>query len=154
MTTPTRPAASSGLTDLLVELHVPDFGRAEAFYGSLGFSPVRREPRYLVMRRHATVINFFGGDEAVAQHSYFGAFPDSTKRGYGVELVIFVENLDAAHETVAAIARVVTPPQSRPWGCRDFRIEDPFGYYLRISEPYPAIPPIEDGYENGATTHA
>jgi len=29
---------------------------------------------------------------------------------------------------------VVEPLRMRPWGARDFRIADPFGYYLRITE--------------------
>ncbi len=127
------------VTDVLVELHVPDFVAAELFYGELGFRVVRREPRYLVMRRGASVINFFGGDAEVASHSYFGTFPSTTKRGYGVELIIFVDDLDAVFSCACALKTVVAPPCLRPWGCRDFRLEDPFGYYLRISERYDAL---------------
>lgn len=126
------------LTDLLVELHVPSFEPVEQFYGTLGFTPVRRETRYLVMRRERTILNFYGGDAAVGEHSYFGSYPHDTKRGYGVEIVIFVSDLDAVFDVAHQVAKVLAPPARRPWGCRDFRIEDPFGFYLRISEPYDA----------------
>jgi uncharacterized glyoxalase superfamily protein PhnB len=50
-------------------------------------------------------------------------------------LVIEVENLDSCHERVVSsgwpIDGVLT---AQPWGARDFRILDPSGYYLRVTE--------------------
>lgn len=46
-----------------------------------------------------------------------------------------VADIDALYERARPFARIVDELRDRPWGARDFRLEDPFGYYLRISEP-------------------
>ncbi|MGH2499569.1 MAG: VOC family protein [Candidatus Limnocylindria bacterium] len=126
---------------VLVELHVPDLGRARTFYERLGFTVVREESAsadggYLVMERGGSLLCFWGGTPRVAEHPFFGRRPRDTVRGHGVEIVIPVEDLDAAFEAMRATGRVVQEPLERPWGARDFRVEDPFGYYLRVTEPH------------------
>ena len=121
-----------------IELHVPDFGPVKDFYGRLGFGVEREEAGddgYLVMRRGTSALAFWPGSAAVVRHSFFGRFPAATRRGVGVEVIIEVEDVEALHEDARQFARIVSPLERRPWGVRDFRIEDPFGYYLRITEP-------------------
>lgn len=52
----------------------------------------------------------------------------------GVELVLEVDDLDAAYQQVVGngwpLAEDLT---SRPWGLVDFRVLDPAGYYWRIT---------------------
>lgn len=123
-----------------IELHVPDFGPVKAFYGRLGFGVEREDAGddgYLVMRRGEAAIAFWPGSAAVARHSFFGRFPAGTPRGVGVEVIIEVSDVDAIYAAARAAGGVVTPPRMRPWGARDFRMEDPFGYYLRITERAP-----------------
>ncbi len=123
-----------------VELHVPDFAPVKDFYGRLGFTVVREdraEDGYLVLRRERSVLAFWPGSAAFARHAYFGRFPPDTPRGYGVEIVIEVEDVVALHETARAFTTILSPLRRRPWGVRDFRVADPFGYYLRITEPLP-----------------
>jgi catechol 2,3-dioxygenase-like lactoylglutathione lyase family enzyme len=71
------------LTDVYIELHVPDFKRAIEFYSRLGFKPLWRTEDYLVMKRKSSVLNFYGGSQKVYSHSYFGRFKKTTKFGYG-----------------------------------------------------------------------
>jgi lactoylglutathione lyase len=128
-------------TDIILELHVPDFGKVKDFYGKLGFKVVwEREPDgfkgYLVMRMGKSILCFWAGNEEVYNHPYFKRFSKDTKRGYGVEVVIFVENIEEYYEKVKKFANVVEELILQPWGDKDFRIEDPFGYYLRFSSPY------------------
>ena len=128
-------------TDILVELHVPDLRAAKAFYRRFRFTVVRQETSedadgYLVMRRGSSLLLFWGGTEAVRQHEYFRRFRNVRKRGYGVELVIPVDDLDAAYRAAVAAKCVVAEPRIRAWGARDFRAEDPFGFYLRFTEPH------------------
>ncbi|MDO8563130.1 MAG: dihydroneopterin aldolase [Candidatus Limnocylindria bacterium] len=123
-----------------VELHVPDFGPVRDFYGRLGFVVEREEAGddgYLVMRRGANALAFWPGNAAVTGHSFFGRFPAGTPRGIGVEIIVEVEDVEALYEKVRGFLRVVAPLRRRPWGVRDFRLEDPFGYYLRITERAP-----------------
>ena len=126
-----------GAVPITVELHVPDFAPVRSFYGRLGFSVVRDEPGpdgYLVLRHEQNAIAFWPGSEAVRSHPFFSRHPAGTPRGHGVEIVITTSELDALYERATDLESVVEPLRMRPWGARDFRIADPFGYYLRITE--------------------
>lgn len=136
-----RPRAVTGGPVGQVELHVPAFEPVKAFYGALGFAVAREErgdrgDGYLVLRRGPNVLRFWPGSDAAGRHEHFGSLPASSPRGYGVEVVIVVEDLDAVYAAARDVARIVAPLQERPWGLRDFRVLDPFGYYLRITEPH------------------
>jgi lactoylglutathione lyase len=52
----------------------------------------------------------------------------------GVELVLEVDDVDAERDRVVAAGWPLNEDlQLRPWGLTDFRILDPDGYYLRIT---------------------
>ena len=125
----------------LIEMHVPDFSIAKEFYSKLGFSVVWESPAnnkdgYLVMQRKHCILCFWPGNETVLDQSYFKRFPKNTKRGYGVEIVIMAENIDNLYKTAKQQINVVEELKMQPWGARDFRVEDPFGFYLRFTEAY------------------
>ena len=131
------------LTDVYIELHVPDFKRAIEFYSKLGFKLLWRTEDYLVMKRMKSVLNFYGGSQKVYSHSYFGRFKKTTKCGYGVEIIIPVDRVEQLYKNVGKFARIVQPLQMKKWGRRDFRIVDPFGFYLRITERYEWIDKLD-----------
>lgn len=124
------------LTNTHIELHVPDFEQIVDFYGIFGFMVVRRNDRYLVMKRGSSILNFNEGSEKVYEQSFFKNFPQDTKRGYAVEIVIPVEDVNALYESVKDKVKVVRPLMLKRWGKKDFRVEDPFGFYLRFTEEY------------------
>ncbi len=129
---------------VLLELHIPDFNKAKEFYSNLGFKVVwERKPEgkkgYLVIKRGDNILCFWPGNEEVWNQEYFYKFPKDTKRGYGVEIVILVDDIEILYKQVEKFAKVVEELKIKPWGLRDFRIEDPFGYYLRFSEPYDVL---------------
>ncbi|MEK7863806.1 MAG: VOC family protein [Chloroflexota bacterium] len=131
-------------SDVLVELHVPDLALAGRFYRRFGFRVAREEQArqgngYLVLRRASSILCFWGGRPAVRDHPYFRRFRRVRKRGYAVEIVVPVRGLDRLYGTARAAGCVVEDLRDRPWGARDFRIEDPFGFYLRFTEPYDAL---------------
>ncbi len=126
-------------TDIFIELHVPDFRKAIPFYRILGFRIARKEKDYLVMKRGQSMLNFYGGSGKVYNQDYFRNFPDKTKRGYAVEIIVQVENIQKFYEKIKGMVKVVQPLRKRKWEAYDFRIEDPFGFYLRITEVYPMI---------------
>ena len=133
--------STPALSDIILELHVPDFEKAKDFYRKLGFDVVwEREPEgfkgYLVMKRNKSVLCFWAGNEDVYNHPYFKKWSKSTKRGFGVEVVIFVENIETFYKKVRKFVKVVEELKLQPWGDKDFGIQDPFGYYLRFSSPY------------------
>lgn len=120
-----------------VELHVPDFAPVRSFYGRLGFTVVREEAGpdgYLVLRHEQSAIAFWPGSDAVRRHPFFARHPAGTARGHGVEIVVTTSELDALYELAKDLDAVVEPVRMRPWGARDFRVADPFGYYLRFTE--------------------
>src|SRR5205807_8305962 len=119
------------LTDVYIELHVPDFKRAIEFYSRLGFKLLWRTEDYLVMKRKRSVINFYGGSQKVYSHSYFGRFEKTTKCGFGVEIIIAVVQVERCYKSVKKFAEIVQPLRLKKAGRRDFRIADAFGFYLR-----------------------
>lgn len=122
-------------TDVFIELHVPNFQTAIDFYKILGFAVVWINDEYLVMKKDASALFFYPGDERVYSHSYFGKFPKGTKRGYGVEIILYDKNVKELYERIKEKVKVVKKLEKKRWGDWDFRIEDPFGYYIRIGEP-------------------
>lgn len=132
-----KPANNS----VQVELHVPDFKLVKEFYGKLGFEVVwERKPEakkgHLVIKRDDNILSFWPGNEYAEQQSYFKNFPSDTKRGYGVEIVIVVDDIDVLYKSALIFCKIVSPLEKKPWGLKDFRIEDPFGFYLCFTEPY------------------
>lgn len=126
-----------GEVPVSVELHVPDFAPVRSFYGRLGFTAVRDEPGpdgYLVLRHQRNAIAFWPGSDAIGSHPFFSLHPAGTAPGHGVEIIVTTSDLDALYERAKELGAIVEPMRMRPWGVRDFRIADPFGYYLRITE--------------------
>jgi hypothetical protein len=135
--------------NLVIELHVPSFSIAKEFYAILGFTPIMEnpisptEPGYLVLKRHDeqgdTILNFYGGNDLVYNQSYFKKFPNNTKRGYATEVTIPVAHADDFYNEVQPKIKdnIMQPVQDKKDGdtvWRDFRVEDPFGFYLRFTE--------------------
>lgn len=135
-----RPLVPAIRTTTLVELHVPDFAPVKDFYERLGFRVDREEAMtddggYLVLVRGEDRLSFWPGTPRADEHSYFRRFPRGSTRGYGVEIVLIVDDLDRLYEVARQMGAVVGELRQRPWGARDFRVADPFGFYLRFTEP-------------------
>ena len=137
------------LNNLVTELHIPDFDVAKKFYGTLGFevimehTPTAEKAGYMVMKMTAelgdTIINFYGGNDLVYGQSYFKNFSKDTKRGYATELTICLANIDGFYNKIAPTLQtnILQPVMDKEDGelkWRDFRMEDPFGFYLRFTE--------------------
>ena len=135
---------SSLLTNVIVELHVPDFEAVKQFYEPLGFKEVWQRPPsdfkgYLVMKRDQSVLCFWPGNDCVYDQPHFKKFPKDTPRGYGVEIIISVTNIDDFYRTFTeehGMDFVTEELIMQPWGTKDFRAVDPNGYYLRFNEPH------------------
>jgi predicted lactoylglutathione lyase len=135
--------------NLILELHIPDFDIAKDFYQKLGFEigiedrPSSDEVGYMTMIRKdnlgQTILNFYGGNKKVSEQSFFKQFPKETIRGYGVEITIPVKNIHEIY-TIAqnTLGRYIVrelkeiEDQGQVW--KDFRMTDPFGFYLRFTE--------------------
>ena|SRR3972149_5750681 len=130
-------------SDVMIELHVPSFEITKEFYGDLGFKVVWERNSegpnvcYLVMRRGESIINFYSGTEEVYNHSYFKKFPKTTPRGYGVEIIIPIDGIKGFYKEVSLkYEKNIVRPLNQILSHSDFRIVDPFGFYLRFVERY------------------
>lgn len=135
--------------NLIIELHVPDLDIVKNFYSKLGFEvsmddkPNEKNLGYLTMTREDklgdTMLNFYGGDERVYNQSFFKQFPQDTKRGYATEVTITTGNIDELYRTASAhlkryIVRELKEIEDHGHVWKDFRMVDPFGFYLRFTE--------------------
>jgi len=123
---------------LFVELHVPNVKQAEKFYQKIGFTIVRERKMpgkkdFAVVECQGNIITLWPKSSS---HAYFGKFPKTTKQGFNMELVFLVDKVEKIYKKIKNKANVVEPLKIRPSGLKDFRIEDPFGFYLRFTEPY------------------
>ncbi len=130
------------VSDLMLELHVPDFELTKKFYRNLGFKVVwERRPKdrkgYMVMKRGDSILNFYCGNRHVYEQSYFRRFPKNTKRGYAVEIVIPDDDIKGLYKRVyKKYKNLVVEPLKKRFSRLDFRMIDPFGFYLRFVERY------------------
>ncbi len=135
--------------NLVLELHVPDFSKAREFYALFGFTELKYDPTsgggsdlgYLILGRKDTLgethINFYGDKEKVSQHAHFVNFPVTTPRGYGVEITIPVSDVEGLWNEVKdklPLNQISQPLTLKRWGKQDFRVVDPFGFYVRFTE--------------------
>lgn len=135
--------------NLVIELHIPNFDIAKDFYSKLGFEvamddkPDDKLPGYFTMIRKddlgQTMLNFYGGDERVYDQSHFKQFPKETVRGYAVEITVTINNIDQLYQIAQSnlkesIVRELKEVEDRGNVWKDFRMVDPFGFYLRFTE--------------------
>jgi len=117
-----------------LELFVTDLSVSADFYQRvLGFRLGESQPDgYTPMSR---------GDVRIALNRLSGLAADhpiqlakGERPGRGVELVLEVDDITAKYQQVRVLGWPLSSQlQRRPWGATDFRIEDPDGYYWRIT---------------------
>jgi hypothetical protein len=138
------------VNNLILEFHVPDLEKALEFYSLFGFYELSSDPLppegdeqgYLILARDdkslgRTTLCFYGGKESVANRYYFAKFPASTPRGYAVETSIPVSNIDELWNNISSKMKdeeIYQKLEIKHWGCKDFRVIDPFGFYVRFTE--------------------
>jgi hypothetical protein len=121
------------------ELATTDPSRDTAFYSKLGFSVVAKTSYgYVTLKSGPVVIalspvaRINSGDTA--------SLSKLRQPPVGVEIVLYTtENLEEKHARLRSLGLNPTDIRLQAWGVRDFRITDPGGYYIRISEGH-AIP--------------
>jgi lactoylglutathione lyase len=127
------PGSLTGMgMSLRVEVFCADLAATADFYVRvLGFSVVRDDRGaslpYLALARDGVRIGAAGRAE-MADHA-------ARRPPAGAELVLEVDDLDAERARVADAGwPVLDEVIRRPWGLRDFRLVDPDGWYLRITD--------------------
>jgi catechol 2,3-dioxygenase-like lactoylglutathione lyase family enzyme len=127
------------LTGLAPVLLVPEVQEALDWYrDKLGFDVETWEPApatYGYARRDGCNIHVSHG-EAPRPNSEI-VQPDL------FDVYLWTDDVEALHrEFTASGANVLHEPMERPWGMREIRVEDPFGYILAFGEPLASPPTL------------
>jgi uncharacterized glyoxalase superfamily protein PhnB len=117
-------AAIAKLSRIAPEIAVHDLRESVAYYEQkLGFQLVSEMPEqeYAIVERDSIAIHLFH---------------DNPRPHSPVGIHIFTDYLDQLYSEFASRGADITQPIVRkPWGNRDFRVSDPFGNELKVTEP-------------------
>jgi catechol 2,3-dioxygenase-like lactoylglutathione lyase family enzyme len=114
------------------ELFVHDVDASVRFYGVLGFEVAHRKPSddYTTLRSGEVVVALSPLPRWLPLHWLgFLRLPP-----LGTEIVFYADALPTMREALLAAGHRPGEIRLQPWGQRDFRLRDPDGYYVRISE--------------------
>jgi catechol 2,3-dioxygenase-like lactoylglutathione lyase family enzyme len=115
-----------------LELFVRDSAASAAFYTTLGFDVIdTHADGYTTLVNGATVISLSPATVWLPA----GVLRWLRTPPIGTEIVLFTRNLREARDVLAASGYAPGAIERRPWGAEDFRLHDPAGYYVRITEP-------------------
>lgn len=124
---------------LRMELFVESMDVSVGFYRDvLGFQVERHAEDYASLRRGAVVLGL-GPVAKLPEQTDGRGFTRQRlggDKGAGVEIVLEVDGLDelrVLYEHCRQRTAISEPLRPQPWGLHDFRLADPYGYYLRIT---------------------
>ncbi len=123
------------MSALRLELFVDDLPAARDFYTRvLGFTAgPAHDDGYLPLRRGSARLALNARAALPPDHPIQAA--PGERLGRGIELVLEVADVAAAYAHVQAASWPLAAPLApRPWGLADFRVVDPAGYYVRVTE--------------------
>jgi lactoylglutathione lyase len=121
------------------ELFVVDVDATMRFYEDvLGFTSTTSESGYVALRNGTVAIGVGLLARLPVDHPFRTRWPSSAPPGLGVEIVLEVDDLDGffkrAQEQIHDRGGQIQALAEQPWGLRDFRVIDPDGYYVRVTE--------------------
>lgn len=123
--------AAGQVVESKFELFVTDPGESVRFYEVLGFSLAHAKPDgYSTVRSGGTVV-------ALSPVPWWLPLRLAAILRYppiGTEIVLYTNRLDQLREEILAAGYTPGSIAVQPWGDRDFRLTDPDGYYIRMSE--------------------
>ena len=132
---------------LRIEIFPTDIERTIAFYTNvLRFTVLQNKGDYVNLQRDSI---FIGANTAWPEHKKSPSAPHlSNAEVYnwrrppvGTEIVIEVDDLNEEREWIKQKGWEVVEGEdikAQPWGLTDFRVQDPDGFYLRITEHSPS----------------
>ncbi|MGH7786080.1 MAG: VOC family protein [Candidatus Binatia bacterium] len=124
-------SANGQVVDSKFELFVTDASESVRFYEVLGFSVADAKPDgYSTLRSGNTVV-------ALSPVPWWLPLRLAAFLRYppiGTEIVLYTNRLDELREALIAAGDAPGEIAVQPWGDRDFRLTDPDGYYIRMSE--------------------
>lgn len=123
--------AGAAVLDAKFELFVTDVPESIRLYEALGFSLAQQKPDgYATMRSADTVVAL----SPVPWWLPLRVVGVLRRPPIGTEIVFYTDQLEALREQLLAAGYQPGAIAVQPWGDRDFRLTDPDGYYIRVSE--------------------
>ena len=134
------PALAAAGLEAKFELFVDDVAESTRFYHTIGFrvAHVKEADGYTTLERDGVVVALSPLPRWLPMRLLgFLRLPP-----LGTEIVFYPESLEQTRERLAAAGYAPGGIRRQPWGDLDFRLRDPSGYYVRISEggPLPGAP--------------
>jgi catechol 2,3-dioxygenase-like lactoylglutathione lyase family enzyme len=136
---PNQATSENVFTESKFELATTDPPRDVAFYSELGFRVVAKTSYGYVTLKSGPVVIALSPVASINAHDT-ASLSKLRRPPIGVEIVLYTnQNLEEMHASLKRLGMKPTDIRLQPWGVRDFRLTDPGGYYIRISEGH-AIP--------------
>jgi catechol 2,3-dioxygenase-like lactoylglutathione lyase family enzyme len=129
------------------ELFVTDPDKSAEFYATLGIPVVdRKSSGYITLRSGPTVIAL----SPIPWWLPVGWLGFLRSPPIGTEIVLYTAQLERSRTALSKAGYSPGQIALQAWGDRDFRITDPGGYYVRVSEGI-AVPDTSRSMPNGTT---
>lgn len=126
-----RSIADAEVVEAKFELFVTDVAASVRFYGVMGFELAHaKADGYSTLRSGATVVAL----SPVPWWLPLRVVGLLRRPPIGTELVFYTAHLEEMRQRLIAAGYAPGEIQLQPWGDRDFRLTDPDGYYIRLSE--------------------
>lgn len=124
-------------TDMTIrlELFTSNMAKTVRFYQDvLGFKPLNSGSLTYQPIQNGQVVLGIGLLESLGNRHYFNSDHQANKFGYGVEIVLEVDDIQWIYNKVKrAKVEIESDLKERSWGLKDFRLIDPNGYYIRVT---------------------
>jgi catechol 2,3-dioxygenase-like lactoylglutathione lyase family enzyme len=118
------------ITATAISLNVADVEASAAFAARLGFTEATAADGFVSLEHPSAGVNVIFLRTGL---STFKPAEIAGPAGQGTLLVLVVDDLDAEFARIAASgARVVTPPETEPWGERYCQFADPNGLVWQL----------------------
>ena len=113
--------AKARLIDATPVLASLDFEETIEFYGNLGFTLRVRTSDYLILQRDGVSLHFWAcTDRHVSENT---------------AAYLYTADADALYADFAPhVKKGLRAPETRPWGIREFSLNDPHGNQLRVGQ--------------------
>ena len=123
--------ASDGIHGSKFEFFASDCEESIRFYTSLGFKVAQKKPDgYTTLTSGSVVVAL----SPVSTWLPLRWFAFMRQPPIGTEIVLYSDRVETLHAALEVAGYPPGPIQLQPWGDRDFRVRDPDGYYVRVSE--------------------
>jgi catechol 2,3-dioxygenase-like lactoylglutathione lyase family enzyme len=120
--------------NLQLELFVRDLEDSIYFYSQILGLPIIEKRKYLVSYQLGNSTLMIAEDQILNEKHYFDHDSLKKRKGVGIEIILQVSDIYAIYQKILGEKYpIAVPLKRRSWGSIDFRVADPDGYFIRIT---------------------